>query len=57
VLAPGGRVLLLVSTLTDPPEVMRLAGAVGLCGRSVLERRVEGETLVVLRLVPTGTND
>jgi len=36
---------------------MRLAGAVGLCGRSVLERRVEGETLVVLRLVPTGTND
>ena len=57
VLAPGGRVLLLVSTLTDPPEVMRLAGAVGLCGRSVLDRRVEGETLAVLRLTRMVAND
>ena len=35
VLAPGGRALLLVSSLTGPGEVARLADAAGLCGRAV----------------------
>ena len=50
VLAPGGRALLLISSLTGPEEVERLANAAGLTGGVVLERRIEGETLLVLRL-------
>ena len=57
VLAPGGRALLLVSSLTGPGEVARLADAAGLSGRVVLERRIEGETLLVLRLERRGTYD
>jgi len=50
VLAPGGRALLLVSSLTGPGEVARIANAAGLCGGVVLERCIEGETLLILRL-------
>lgn len=57
VLAPRGRVLLLVSSLTGPGEVARLADAAGLSGRAVLERRIEGETLLVLRLEWGGAYD
>lgn len=57
VLAPDGRALLLISSLTGPDEVARLANAAGLCGRVVLERRIEGETLLVLRLEGRGTYD
>lgn len=54
VLAPRGRALLLVSSLTGPGEVARLADVAGLSGRTVLERRVEDETLLVLRLERRG---
>ena len=57
VLSPGGRALLLISSLTGPGEVARLADAAGLSGRVVLERRIEGETLLVLRLERGGTYD
>lgn len=50
ILAGGGRALLLISTLTGPSEVAALARAAGLRGTVVLERRVEDETLMVLRL-------
>jgi release factor glutamine methyltransferase len=57
ILAAGGRALLLVSSLTEPGEVLRLAEAVGLCGTVVLERLVEGESLVVLRIERRKTYD
>jgi release factor glutamine methyltransferase len=50
ILAGDGRALLLISSLTGPPGVAALASAAGLRGTVVLERRVEGETLMVLRL-------
>ncbi|NLX48717.1 MAG: methyltransferase [Methanospirillum sp.] len=50
VLASGGRAMLLVSSLTGPGEVARLAEAAGLSGRALLERRIEGESLFVIRL-------
>ncbi len=57
VLAPGGRALLLVSSLTGPGEVVQLADAAGMCGTVVLERRVEEELLLVLRFERRGTYD
>ena len=57
VLAPHGRALLLVSSLTGPREVAWLANDAGLSGRAVLERRIEGETLLVLRLERRGAYD
>lgn len=49
VLAPGGRVLLLVSSLTGCPEVCRLIRQHGFNPEVISEERVEGETLLVLR--------
>lgn len=57
VLAAGGRALLLISSLTRPDEIVRLADAAGLCGTVVLERRVEDEVLLVLRLERRNTYD
>jgi release factor glutamine methyltransferase len=58
VLAPGGRALLLVSSLTGPGEVLGLADAADLCGTAVRERSVEGgEMLIVLRIERRGTYD
>ncbi len=57
VLAAGGRALLLVSSLTGPGEVVRLADAAGMCGTVVLERRAEDEMLIVLRFERRETGD
>jgi release factor glutamine methyltransferase len=57
VLTAGGRALLLISSLTGPGEIFRLANAAGLRGRVVLERRIEDEALLVLRLERRGTSD
>lgn len=49
VLAPGGRILVLISSLTGPEEVRALFATHGLPGEIVREERVEDETLLVLR--------
>lgn len=49
VLSPFGRVLLLVSSLTDPVAVRELFARAGFVSFIVDEERVEGETLYVLR--------
>ena len=51
VLAPGGRILLLVSSLTGLPEVTGMALARGYSAEVVREQAVEAERLFVLRLV------
>lgn len=57
VLSAGGRALLLVSSLTGPDEVIRLADAAGLCGTVLIERRTEDEMLAVLRFERRNTDD
>jgi release factor glutamine methyltransferase len=57
VLTAGGRALLLVSSLTGPGEVVRLAGAAGMRGTVVLERPTEDEVLIVLRFERRETDD
>jgi release factor glutamine methyltransferase len=57
VLAATGRALLLVSSLTGPEEVVRIANSAGLRGTAVLERRAEDEMLVVLRFERRDTYD
>jgi release factor glutamine methyltransferase len=49
VLAPGGRFLLLVSSLTGIREVMDLMEIAGFRAEEVAGTRIEGEDLVVLR--------
>lgn len=49
VLAPGGRVLILVSSLTGIPEVIALFEESGFQVRIVASRNVFGEDLVVLK--------
>ncbi len=49
VLAPFGRILLLVSSLTDPGAVREVFARHGFVSFIVDEERVEGETLYVLR--------
>jgi release factor glutamine methyltransferase len=51
VLAPGGRILLLISSLTGLDEVIDMALAFGLSVMVVREQVVEDEMLYVLRLV------
>jgi release factor glutamine methyltransferase len=51
VLAPGGRVLLLISSLTGIDEVTGLAFANGFSATVIREQAVEDERLYVLRLV------
>ena len=50
VLAPGGRVLLLASSLTGPGDVQELFAGHGFSSDHMAEETVEGEELFVLRL-------
>jgi release factor glutamine methyltransferase len=50
VLAPGGRILLLISSLTGEAEVERLLEREGYTQEKVRSMEYEGETLSVLRL-------
>ncbi|WP_342678371.1 HemK2/MTQ2 family protein methyltransferase [Methanofollis sp. UBA420] len=50
VLAPFGRILLLVSSLTDPDEVRKLFSGFGYIVLLAAEERVEDEDLIVLRI-------
>lgn len=50
VLARYGRILLLVSTLTDPDEVRKLFSGLGYIVLLAAKERVEGEDLIVLRI-------
>ncbi len=50
VLAPGGRILLLVSSLTGPGGVQELFAARGFSSRRVAEETVEDEELYVLQI-------
>jgi release factor glutamine methyltransferase len=49
VLAPGGRGLLLVSSLTGIPEVFLLVEQAGFTPEVFMEEQVEGEKLLVIR--------
>ncbi len=49
VLAEGGRVLLLLSSLTGPAEVCMLIGQAGFTHEVVMQEQIEGETLMVIR--------
>lgn len=49
VLAPGGRILILISSLTGPDEVKTLFKTHGFRADQVREERVEDETLFVFR--------
>jgi release factor glutamine methyltransferase len=51
VLAPGGRILLLISSLTGLPEVRNLFFKAGFVSEIILRKNVEGETLYVLKIV------
>jgi release factor glutamine methyltransferase len=51
VLAPGGRVLLVISDLTGVEEVLGLLGDAGFKAEIVREEEVEGERLMVVRAV------
>jgi len=51
VLAPGGRILLLVSSLTGLPDVTGIALAAGYSATVIREEAIEGERLYVIRLV------
>jgi release factor glutamine methyltransferase len=50
VLSPGGRVLLLISSLTGLPEVRDLFTRQGFTSEIVLKKKVEDETLYVLKI-------
>ena len=54
VLAPGGRILLLISSLTGLPEVRDLFFKAGFVSEIILRKNVEGETLYVLKIVQQG---
>ncbi|MCE5299070.1 MAG: methylase, partial [Methanoregulaceae archaeon] len=49
VLAPGGRCLLLISSLTGLPEVCMLIEQAGFTPEVFMEEQVEGEMLMVIR--------
>jgi len=51
VLAPRGRILLLISSLTGLPEVRDLFFKAGFASEIILRKNVEGETLYVLKIV------
>jgi release factor glutamine methyltransferase len=51
VLAPGGRILLLVSSLTGLHEILKLWSGLNYSARVVSEERVEDEVLYVLRII------
>ena len=54
VLAPEGRILLLISSLTGLPEVRDLFFKEGFVSEIRVKRKAEDETLYVLRIVRTG---
>jgi len=54
VLAPGGRILLLISSLTGLPEVRDLFFNHGFISEILLKKVIEDETLYVLKIVRTG---
>jgi release factor glutamine methyltransferase len=54
ILAPGGRMLLVISELTGVPEVLALLGDDGFRAEIAREERAEGERLVVVRAVRSG---
>jgi release factor glutamine methyltransferase len=54
VLAPGGRILLLISSLTGLPEVRDLFFQAGFVSEIILRKNVEDETLYVLKIVRQG---
>jgi release factor glutamine methyltransferase len=51
VLAPGGRILLLISSLTGLPEVRDLFFEAGFVSEILLKKKIEDETLYVLKIV------
>lgn len=51
VLAPHGRILLLISSLTGLPEVRDLFFRSGFISEIVLKKKIEDETLYVLKIV------
>jgi release factor glutamine methyltransferase len=51
VLAPCGRILLLISSLTGLPEVRDLFFKAGFVSEIILRKNVEDETLYVLKIV------
>ena len=54
VLSPGGRILLLISSLTGLPEVRDLFFKAGFVSEIILRKNVEDETLYVLKIVRQG---
>jgi len=54
VLAPGGRILLLISSLTGLPEVRDLFFKEGFISEILLRKVVEDETLYLLKIVRKG---
>jgi release factor glutamine methyltransferase len=54
VLAPGGRILLLISSLTGLPEVRDLFFQSGFLSEILVKKIVEDETLYVLKIVRKG---
>ena len=54
VLAPGGRILLLISSLTGLPEVRDLFFKAGFVSQIILRKNVEDEILYVLKIVRQG---
>jgi release factor glutamine methyltransferase len=54
VLSPGGRLLLLISTLTGLPEVQELFSRYGFAVSVVRQQALEGEDLFVLRITRQG---
>lgn len=57
VLAPSGRVLILVSSLTGPDLVAGIAEEAGLDCVEVARRSIEGEAILILRLERRKSND
>ncbi len=61
VLAPEGRILLLISSLTGLPEVQELFAGLDYSARIVIQEAIEGEVLTVLKIIrnekgnPAGT--
>jgi release factor glutamine methyltransferase len=51
VLAPSGRILLLISSLTGLPEVRDLFFEAGFVSEIILKKKIEDETLYVLKIV------
>jgi release factor glutamine methyltransferase len=51
ILSPGGRILLLVSSITGPDEVKDYFSRKGYSSTIAVQKKVEGEELIVLRII------